>query len=128
MAEENIGTRVVVGTYKNLDTNDIGVFASPLDDFPPVYETAIHHDDDPIKIAGYSRGIYLAPNLDELSQRILDKMNLRQSSFVLHQVQLGYHSTVQEGWDDERTTYLMDALPREQFDGLYELVHNTLQQ
>ena len=126
MSKENIGTRVVVGTYKNLDTNDTGVFASPLDDFPPVYETAMHHDDDPIEVAGYSKRVYLAQNIDELSKRILDKMNLKRSSFALHPAQLGYHSTALDGWGDERTTYLMDALPREQFDGLYELVHNTL--
>lgn len=126
MLGENIGTRVVVGTYKNLDTDDTGVFASPLDDFPPVYETAMHHDDDPIEVVGYQWGVYLAPNINELSQRILNKMNLKRSSFSLHPARLGYHSTVQDGWGDERTTYLMDKLPREQFDGLYELVHDAL--
>ena len=117
-----MGVRVVVGTYKNLETNDSGVFASPLDELDPLYNTCIPHDDDPLKVAGYSGRVYLAPNLDELSKRILDTMNLKKSSFALHLAQLGCHSTVQEGWGDERINYLMDKLPREQFDELYKKV------
>ena len=128
MIGEKIGTSVAVGTYTNMDNDDTGVFASPLDDIPDVYETCMQHDDDPIEVVGYSRGVYLAPNLEELSLRIIDKMGLRDSSLALHPAQLGYHSTVKDdGWDNERTTYLMDALPREQFDKLYELVNDVLQ-
>jgi len=122
MLGEKIGTRVVVGTYKNLDTQDTGLFASPLDDFNDVGQTAIPHDDNPIEVVGYPRGVYLAPNLDELAKRILDKMNLKRSSLALHPAQLGYHSTVQDGWGDERINYLMDKLPRKQFDELYKKV------
>ncbi|MCK5630210.1 MAG: hypothetical protein KAI26_06315 [Nanoarchaeota archaeon] len=122
MSDQKIGVRVVVGTYKNLDTEDTGVFASPLDELGPIYETCIDHDDDPIEVAGYSRGVYLAQNLDELSKRILDTMNLKRSSFALHPAQLGCHSTVQDEWGDERINYLMDKLPRAQFDELYKKV------